>query len=127
MGNPYELIGSEGMTDRLTLASSNGLPFLSLAFHAAVGTIGLIAGSIAIATRKGGTWHRRSGLVFVAAMVAMGLTAVGISVYEGKQAVAGGALTAYLIFTAWTAIRPLAEGGRRIDIALMLLALLLAA
>jgi uncharacterized membrane protein len=109
------------MSDRLTLAASTGLPFLALAFHVAAGTTGLVAGWLAIVARKGGTLHRRSGLVFVAAMIAMGLTAVGISVYEGKNDVAGGAFAAYLIFTGWTAIRPLPETGRRAYVALLTL------
>ena len=108
--------------ERLTLATSSGLPLALLAFHVLNGTIALVAGSVAIVARKGSVWHRRSGLVFVATMIAMGLTGVGIALYEGKTDVAAGALTAYLVFTAWTAIRPLAEGARRIDIALMLLA-----
>jgi len=110
------------MSDRLTLAAATGLPFATLAFHVATGTVALVAGWIAIVARKGATWHRRSGQVFVAAMIAMGLTAVGISVYEGKQSVGGGAFTAYLIFTGWTAIRPLRGGSRGADVALMLLA-----
>ena len=112
--------------ERLTLATSNGLPFALLAFHVVMGTVALAAGSVAIIARKGSEWHRRSGIVFVYTMIAMGLAAVGISLYEGKTAVLAGALTAYLVFTAWTAIKPLAEGGRRIDIALMLLAWLFA-
>jgi uncharacterized membrane protein len=112
--------------DRLTLATATGLPLLSLAFHVAMGVIALTAGCVAIAARKGGPWHRRSGTVFVYTMIAMGLSAVGIAVYEGKEDVAGGALTAYLIFTAWTTVKPLRAGGRRVDIALMLLALVFA-
>lgn len=112
--------------ERLTLATSAGLPFAVLAFHVLAGTIALAAGSVAIVARKGSAWHRRSGIVFVYAMIAMGLTGVGISVYEGNTTVLAGAITAYLVFTAWTAIRPLAEGGRRVDIALMLLAWLFA-
>ena len=119
MGKPYESLGAD-VSDRLTLATATGLPFLSLAFHATAGTAGLVSGTIAIATRKGGAWHRRSGQVFVASMVAMGLVAVGISLYEAKGDVAGGALAAYLIFTGWTAIRPLSD--RRVEVALMLLA-----
>ena len=115
------------MIDRLTLATSTGLPWLSLTFHVAMGTIALAAGSVAIAARKGGTWHRRSGVVFVSAMIAMGLTAVGIAVYEGKDDVTGGALTAYLVLTAWTTVKPLPGVGRRADIALMLLAFVFAA
>lgn len=107
------------MYDRLTLLTSAGLPFLVLAFHFAMGVVGLMAGSIAIAARKGGTWHRRSGTIFVCAMIAMGLTAVGISVYEGKEDVAGGALAAYLVFTAWTTVKPLPRGGKAAGIPLM--------
>ena len=110
------------MSDRLTLATSTGLPFLALAFHATTGAVALLSGCMAIVARKGGIWHRRSGLVFVCAMIAMGLTAVAISAYEGKEAVAGGAFAAYLIFTGWTTIRPLAGAGQRVDIALALLA-----
>ena len=113
------------MDDRLTLAASTGLPFLSLAFHVGVGTIALLAGSIAIAARKGGRWHRKSGMIFVYTMIATGLTAAGISVYEGKSAGAG-VFTAYFVFTAYTALRPLPRAGRSVDIALMLLAFTLA-
>jgi uncharacterized membrane protein len=112
--------------DKLSLATATGLPFLSLAFHVAMGVSALVAGSIAIAARKGGTWHRRSGLVFVATMIATGITAAAISAYEGKSP-GGGLVTAYLVFTAWTTIRPLAGAGRRVDIGLMLFILAMAA
>ena len=115
------------MSERLSLATSTGLPFLSLAFHVAMGTAALAAGLIAIAARKGGPWHRRAGLVFVATMIATVLTAGGIGIYEGKKDVAGGALTAYLVFTAWTAVRPLRRFGRAIDVGLMALAFTFAA
>jgi hypothetical protein len=39
--------------------------------------------------------------VFVVAMVAMGLSAVGISLYEHKESIGGGALAAYFVFTGW--------------------------
>jgi uncharacterized membrane protein len=110
----------------MTLATSTGLPFLALAFHVATGLIALVAGFVAIAVRKGGTWHRRSGLVFVYAMIATGLTAAGLSVYEGKS-VGGGALTAYLVLTALTTVKALPGASRRVDVALIVLALTLAA
>lgn len=115
------------MIERLTLATSTGLPFAALTLHAAAGTVALAAGWVAMAAAKGRTWHRRSGQVYVCAMIAMGLMAVGISVYEGKEAIAGGALAAYFVFTGWTAIRPLSQAGRQVDIALMLLAWVFAA
>jgi uncharacterized membrane protein len=114
------------MPDRLSLASSTGLPLALLAFHAAMGTVGLVSGTIAMIARKGGAWHRRSGLIFVYTMIAMGVSAVGVSVYEGKADVAGGAAAAYLILTAWTTITPLPGGGRWVDGSLLLLPLLFA-
>ncbi len=115
------------MSDDLSLATSKGLPFLSLAFHVGTGLIALTAGFLAIAARKGGKWHRKSGLVFVYTMIATGITAAGIAAYEGKPTVIGGALTAYLVFTAWTAVKPLPGVTQRVDLALMVLALALAA
>jgi uncharacterized membrane protein len=109
------------VTDRLTLATSTGLPFLSLAFHVAMGVVALAAGLVAIAAPKGGRWHRRAGLVFVYTMIANGITAAGISAFEGKSP-GGGVLTVYLVFTAFTAVRPLPALGRGVDIALMALA-----
>lgn len=115
------------MSERLTLATATGLPFLALAFHVTTGLVAFVAGFVAIAARKGGAWHRKSGRVFAYAMIATGIMAVGIAVYEGKESVAGGALTAYLVFTAYTTVRPLREAGRQVDIALMVLAFTLAA
>ncbi len=115
------------MGDRLTLATATGLPLLSLAMHVVAGGAALVAGYVAIAARKGGRWHRRSGTIFVYAMLALGLSAVGISVYEGSEDVSSGALTAYLVFTSWTTVSPLRGAGRRVDLALMALAFVFAA
>jgi len=110
----------------MTLATSAGLPFLTLAVHVATGVIALVAGFVAIAARKGGRWHRRGGIVFVYAMIATAIALAGVSAYEGKP-VGGGVLIIYLVFTAWTAVRPLRRWGRRADAGLMVLAFALAA
>ena len=115
------------MSDRLTLATSTGLPFLSLAFHVATGLVALAAGFMAIAVRKGGTWHRRSGLVFVYTVIATVITAAGIPLIRGKPTNTAGALTAHLVFTAYTAVKPLPGVSWRVDIALMVLAFTIAA
>lgn len=115
------------MSDRLTLATSTGLPFLALAFHFATGLAALAAGFVAMAVRKGGTWHRRTGLAFVYAMIATGITATGIAIYEGKPTNTGGVLIVYLVFTAYTAVKPVPQAGRQMSIALMVLAFALAA
>lgn len=115
------------MTDRLTLATSTGLPFLLLAFHVATGGIALIAGFLAMAVRKGGQWHRRSGLVFVCSMIATGIAATGVAIYGGDASNTGGIVIVYFVFTAWTAVRPMPGAGRQIDIAVAVLAFTLAA
>ena len=53
---------TEPVTQRLTLATATGLPFFVLAFHFAVGLTAIAAGSVAMAARKGRTWHLR-GLI----------------------------------------------------------------
>ena len=115
------------MSDRLRLATSTGLPFLSLAFHLGTGLVAIGAGFLALAVRKGAPWHRKSGVVFVYAMIATGITAAGIAAYEGVATVTGGVLTAYLVFTAYTAVKPIRWMTRRVDTALMVLAFSIAA
>ena len=109
------------MTDRLSLATSTGLSLLSLSFHVGAGVIALAAGLMALVVRKGSPWHRRSGLLFTVTMIATGVTAAAISAYEGKS-IAGGAFTAYFVFTAFTAVRSLPTVGRKTEIAFMILA-----
>jgi hypothetical protein len=111
----------------LTLATSTGVAFLSLAFHVATGLVAIGAGFVAIATRKGGTWHRASGRIFVYTMIATGIVAAVIATYEGKPTAFGAAFTAYLVFTAYTTVKPLPAVTTRVQIALMLLSFALAA
>ena len=114
------------MSERLTLATSTGLPFVLLAFHVAMGVVALAAGLVAIAARKGGTTHRLAGLVFACTMIANGLSAGGIAAYQGES-MAAGMLTVYLVFTGFTALRPLPLFGRAVDVGLMVLAFAFAA
>jgi hypothetical protein len=109
------------MSGRLTLATATGLPLLALSFHVATAAVALVAGFTAAAVRKGGIWHRRSGLVFVCAMIASGLTVAGIYAYEGRS-IGGGVVLVYFALTAYTAVKPLPRAGRQMDIALMVLA-----
>lgn len=118
---------TEPVTQRLTLATATGLPFLVLAFHFGVGLTAIATGSVAMAARKGGTWHRKSGVIFVYAMIALGLTATGIGLYEGKPGFASGSLAAYFALTAYTTVKPLPAVTRRAEIALMLFVVILAA
>ena len=109
--------------DRVTFATSSGVVWLALAVHFAGGLVSIVAGTIALSVAKGGWLHKRSGLVFTWAMVGLGLTAAGIGAYENSPSqVFAGLLAAYLVFTAMTTVKPLPGFGRRVDVALMVLA-----
>lgn len=73
---------------------------LLLAFHIAAGMIGLLVGFVALAAAKGRTVHRRTGIAFVSAMVAMGLSAAVLG------NVTGGLLATYLVVTGLTTVHP---------------------
>lgn len=68
--------------------------------HVAAGGLAIVLGAAALASRKGGSVHRRAGLIFVAAMVVMGLSAAVLG------NVLGGLMTVYFVVTALTTVRP---------------------
>ena len=78
----------------------------ALALHVGGGTAAIAAGWGAVATRKGETWHRRFGWVFVAAMLVTG--AMGATLAFGLHQpnnLAGGILSIYFVSTAWMTVR----------------------
>jgi hypothetical protein len=79
--------------------------------------------------KKGGTIHRRSGLLFVYAMLIMGVSASILSLLEGRASgnVLAGLLTAYFVGTALTTVRPASSWTRRINAAALTVAVVLAA
>ena len=46
-----------------------------LPIHTAAGALAMVRGAVALVVKKGGNMHRRSGMLFVYAMVVMGITA----------------------------------------------------
>jgi uncharacterized membrane protein len=101
--------------------------WLVLAVHFAAGLASIVAGTIALAAAKGGRLHKQSGQVFTWGMVTLGLTAVGIGAYENRPGqVFAGLLAAYLVFSAMTTVKPLPGVGRRSELAMMVLAFVLA-
>src|SRR5215831_1551708 len=111
----------------VTLATATGLIRVALLVHVAAGMAGLLTGFAAVFAAKGGRLHRKSGMIFVYAMVTMGLFGLAIAAYEGKpSSVIGGLFTAYLVFTAMTAARPLDLETRAVTVSLMLLVFALA-
>jgi len=89
---------------------------LSLVVHVAAGLLAILAGYVAIFAPKGGDLHRRSGTLFVYAMIVMGVGAVVVGALRGTEGLSGGPLAAYFVITALTTVRPV---DRRIDLALL--------
>lgn len=98
---------------------------LPLVVHVAAGACGLAAGFLALSVAKGGSLHRRSGLLFVYVMVVMALLGAAIAAAELAQGmrkpaldatVFMGVLTAYLVITGLTTVRPPGRWSRRLDL-----------
>jgi uncharacterized membrane protein len=89
----------------------------TLFVHIAAGSLALASGFLALAVAKGERLHRKSGLLFVGAMVVMGLSGAVIAAMNGVLgSVFGGLLAAYLVVTGFTTVRPLAAGSRWLDL-----------
>ncbi len=79
---------------------------LLLLLHIAAGSLALVLAPLAMIARKGGTWHRRWGTMFVIAMGTVSVTAFGLGPYfRDFFLVAVGVLSGYLVFGAWRAAR----------------------
>lgn len=98
-------------------------PFLFL--HIAGGSLALLSGYAALFARKGGGLHRRAGMLFVYAMIAMGIGAMFVGLSRGKSSWLGGPLVIYLVVTSMLAVRRTQAPSRTRDIALMAVALAL--
>jgi hypothetical protein len=100
-----------------------------LPIHIAAGGLAIILGAVALSVTKGGTTHRRSGLLFVCAMLIMAVSASILSLLKGRADgnVLAGVLTAYFVGTALTTVRPVSPWTRRINAVALTVAVVLAA
>lgn len=90
-----------------------------LPIHIAAGGFAIVLGTVALIVKKGGTLHRRGGLLFVYAMLVMGISA---SILEFLKIpnwtnVFVALMTAYFVGTALTTVRPVSPWTRRINAA----------
>lgn len=80
---------------------------LVLWIHILSGTIAIISGFFTLFLPKGRFWHKKLGFIFVIAMLT---TSVMISllgmIYKDLNDFTSGLLLAYLVATAWSALRP---------------------
>jgi len=91
-----------------------------LSIHVAAGALAMVLGAVALLVKKGGTIHRRSGLLFVCAMLVLGISAAILG------NVLGGLMTVYFVGTALTTVRPVSPWTRRINAAALTIAIALA-
>lgn len=75
--------------------------------HIACGLTGITTGTIALIALKGGTLHRRAGVVFVYAMLVMSSTGAYLALARPNLGnVIAGTLTFYMVTTAVLTVRP---------------------
>jgi len=90
---------------------------LLLPIHIAAGGLAIVLGAVALAVKKGGAIHRRSGMLFVYAMIVMGFSAsiLGFLKSPTDGNVFIGLMTAYFVGTALTTVRPVSPWTRTIN------------
>lgn len=87
-----------------------------LPMHIAAGGLAIVFGAMALIAKKGGTIHRRSGLLFVCAMTLLGVTAslLGFRKSPTDPNVSAGFMTVYFVGTAWATVRLTSSWARRV-------------
>jgi hypothetical protein len=104
------------------------MPAMLLSIHIAAGALAVVLGFTALFVKKGGNTHRRSGLLFVYAMLVMGTTASILEFVRsaGVTNVVAAVLAMYFVGTALTTVRPASRWTRVINVAALTVAIGLA-
>ena len=77
-----------------------------LIFHIAAGLLGLLFGAAAMCYKKGSRLHKKAGKYFAISMLTMSASGSYIAFTKGVTlSVLGGALTFYLVSTAWLVLK----------------------
>jgi len=77
-----------------------------LYLHIGGGTLGLLSGSVALLSAKGGRIHRLAGNVFFVSMLVMAAIGGAVAPFLADRiSTVAGVLTFYLVFTGWTTAR----------------------
>src|SRR5436190_24373375 len=99
-----------------------------LSIHVAAGALAIVLGAIALSVKKGGTIHRRSGMLFVYAMLVMGTTASILEFLRSAAAtnVVAALMAVYFVGTALTTVRPASRWTGAINVAALTVAIGLA-
>ena len=103
---------------------------LTLLVHVLAGALGLLSGYVALSVSKGAGLHRKSGMLFVYAMVVMSMTGLLVSAARGIAPainIPTALLTFYLVITGMTTVGTRAAWSRRVDVGAMVTAFAIAA
>lgn len=79
-----------------------------LVAHIGGGTLGMLSGAVAMATRKGERLHRAAGNVFFVSMLSMAAVGAGVAPFldDGQRVnTVAGIMTLYMVATAWVAAK----------------------
>jgi hypothetical protein len=97
--------------------------------HIFAGSVGLLSGYTALFAAKGAALHRKSGMVFVCAMLTMCVAGTTIAAVRNKAPqlnIPAALMTSYMVITSLNTVKPFSWWSKRWDIALMGLALTVA-
>jgi uncharacterized membrane protein len=101
----------------------------TLVVHIVAGALGLLSGAVALYAAKGARLHRKSGMLFVYAMLTMAVCGTAIAAIRGVAPavnIPAALMTAYLVSTGLITVRPLPSRARWVSIGLMLVAIVVA-
>ena len=78
-----------------------------LATHIGSGILAILAGTAAVAARKGGVFHARAGTWFFAAMLVLGTSAAALEPFRRPQpgSPVVGIFVCYFVLTSWVTAR----------------------
>jgi uncharacterized membrane protein len=98
-----------------------------LPVHIVAGGLAIILGAVALAASKGATLHRRFGLLFVYAMLTMGISGSILALRQSltNTNVLGGFMSVYFVVTGLTAVRPVTGWTQKLNSAALLIAIAL--
>jgi uncharacterized membrane protein len=99
---------------------------MTLFIHILAGGLGLLSGFIALYAAKGASLHRKSGLIFVYAMLTMGCAGFLIAAIRSVAPainIPAALMTSALVASALTTVRPPSRWTRGVDVAAMVVAL----
>jgi uncharacterized membrane protein len=104
------------------------LGIVLLGIHIAAGGLAIVLGAVALSAKKGGTIHRRAGLLFVGAMLVMGVTASILEFLKSTAAtnVVAAIMCVYFVGTGLTTVRRPSRWTRAINVGALAVAVGLA-